>query len=47
MTAEGLSVGLIVTHKKWGLGKVIHLDPQNVWVYSRTSRGTRRMPSSS
>ena len=35
MAAEILSVGLIVTHKTWGLGKVVHLDPQNAWVYFR------------
>ena len=40
MTAEGLSVGLIVTHGKWGLGKVVHLDPQNVWVYFKDIEGT-------
>lgn len=40
MTVEGLSVGLIVTHTKWGLGKVVHLDPQNVWVYFKDIEGT-------
>ena len=40
MTAEGLSVGLIVTHRTWGLGKVVHLDAQNVWVYFKDIEGT-------
>ena len=40
MAAEILSVGLIVTHKTWGLGKVVHLDPQNAWVYFRDIEGT-------
>ena len=40
MTAEGLSVGRIVTHTKWGLGKVVHLDAQSVWVYFKDVEGT-------
>ena len=40
MTAEGLSIGLIVSHTKWGLGKVVHLDAQNVWMYFKDIEGT-------
>ena len=40
MSAEGLSIGLLVTHRMWGLGKVIHLDPQNAWVYFKDIEGT-------
>ena len=40
MAAEILSVGLLVTHKMWGLGKVVHLDPQNAWVYFKDIDGT-------
>ena len=40
MTTEGLAVGLLVTHRMWGLGKVVHLDPQNVWVYFKDINGT-------
>ena len=40
MAEEILSVGLIVIHKTWGLGKVVHLDPQNAWVYFRDIEGT-------
>ena len=32
MTAEGLSVGLIVTHRTWGLGKGGPSGPTDVWV---------------
>ena len=40
MTERELSVGLLVTHKAWGLGKVVHLDPQNAWVYFKDIDGT-------
>ena len=40
MTERGLSVGLLVNHKTWGLGKVVHLDSQNVWVYFKDIEGT-------
>ena len=40
MTERELSVGLLVSHKTWGLGKVIHMDPQDVWVYFKDIEGT-------
>ena len=40
MTERGLSVGLLVSHKKWGLGKVILLDSENVCVYFKDIEGT-------
>ena len=43
MTERGLSVGLLVKHEKWGLGKVIHLDPQDVWVYFKDVEGTPKV----
>ena len=43
MTERGLSVGLLVKQEKWGLGKVIHLDPQDVWVYFKDVEGTPKV----
>ena len=40
MTERGLSVGLLVSHKTWGLGKVILLDSENVCVYFKDIKGT-------
>ena len=40
MSAERLSVGLLVTHRMWGIWKVIHLNPQNAWVYCKDIEGT-------
>ena len=40
MTESGLSVGLLVKHKTWGLGKVLQLDPEDVWVYFKDVEGT-------
>ena len=40
MAASELSVGLLVNHETWGLGKVLHLDSQDVWVYFKDIRGT-------
>lgn len=37
-----LSVGLLVSHKAWGLGKVIQLDPLDVWVYFKDIEGTSK-----
>ena len=39
MTDSSLSVGLLVVHKTWGLGKVLHLDRQDVWVYFKDVEG--------
>ena len=39
MTDSGLSVGLLVNHKTWGLGKVLHLERQDVWVYFKDVEG--------
>ena len=39
MTDSGLSVGLLVNHKTWGLGKVLHSDRQDVWVYFKDVEG--------
>ena len=37
-----LSVGLLVSHKAWGLGKVIQVDPLDVWVYFKDIEGTSK-----
>ena len=39
MTKVHLSVGLFVRHKRWGLGKVIHLNLDYVWVYFKDIEG--------
>ena len=41
---RGAVVGLLVTHRMRGLGKVIHLDPQNAWVYFKDIEGTPKDP---
>ena len=40
LTEKELSVGLLVSHKKWGLGKVILLGSEDVWIYFKDIEGT-------
>ena len=40
MAEDGLSIGLLVNHSAWGLGKVLHLNPESVWVYFKDIEGT-------
>ena len=42
MTERKLSMGLLVNHSKWGLGKVVGIDSQDVWVYFKDIEGTRK-----
>ena len=39
MTERGMSVGLLVSHKTWGLGRVIHSDSEYVWIYFKDIEG--------
>ena len=40
LTEKELSVGQLVIHKKWGLGKVILLGSEDVWVYFKDIEGS-------
>ena len=40
MAKNELSVGLLVSHKTFGLGKIVHSDPLYVWVYFKDIEGT-------
>ena len=40
LTEKELSVGLLVSHKKWGLGKVLQLRSEDVWIYFKDIEGT-------
>ena len=40
LTEKELSVGLLVSHKKWGLGKVVLLGSEDVWIYFKDIEGT-------
>ena len=42
VTEKELSVGRLVSHKTWGLGKVILLDSEDVWIYFKDIEGTPR-----
>ena len=46
LTEKELSVGLLVSHKKWGLGKVILLGSEDVWIYFKDIEGTPKECSS-